>query len=81
MLLGFPVDLNESMPAIASNAYPLLFGNHREGYQIADRIGMSMLRDEITEAEQDIVKFMFRRRLGGQVKGEWAYAVLKMATS
>jgi HK97 family phage major capsid protein len=80
-LLGYPVDLNESAPAIASGAYPILFGNHYEGYQIADRIGMSLLRDEVTQAEQDIVKFLFRRRLGGQLKGEWAYALLKMATS
>jgi HK97 family phage major capsid protein len=79
-LLGFPVELNEAMPSIASNAYPILFGNFYEGYQIADRIGMSLLRDEVTEAEQDIVKFLFRRRLGGQVKGEWAFATLKMST-
>lgn len=80
-LLGFPVELNEAMPSVASNAYPIMFGNFYEGYQIADRIGMSLMRDEVTEAEQDIVKFLFRRRIGGQVKGEWAFAVLKMATS
>lgn len=80
-LLGLPVETSEAMPAIASNAYPIALANLQQGYQIADRIGMSLLRDEITEAEQDIVKFMFRRRLGGQVKGEWAIVVLKMATN
>jgi HK97 family phage major capsid protein len=80
-LLGFEVARTESMPAIATNAYPIAFGNLYESIQIADRIGMSLLRDELTEAEQDIVKFLFRRRYGAQLKAEWALKLLKMATS
>jgi HK97 family phage major capsid protein len=80
-LLGYPLARTESMPAIASNAYPISFGNIYESIQIADRIGMSMLRDELTEAEQDIVKFLFRRRYGAQLKAEWAMILLKMATA
>jgi len=79
-LLGYPVLTDEAMPDIAANAFPVIFGNLL-GYQIADRIGMSVLRDETTHAEEDIVKFVFRRRLGGQVNRTWAFAVQKVAAS
>lgn len=76
-LLGYPVITTEVMPDIAANAFPILFGNRR-GYKIADRIGMSLVRDEITLAEQDLTRFIFRRRLGGQLGEEWAFAVQKV---
>jgi HK97 family phage major capsid protein len=79
-LLGYPVETSEAMPDVATDSYPIIFGNF-SGYQIADRVGMTLIRDETTEAEQDIVKFMFRRRLGGQVAREWSFAVLKIATA
>jgi HK97 family phage major capsid protein len=77
-LLGYPVLTDEAMPDIAANSYPVIFGNLM-GYQIADRIGMSVLRDETTHSEEDIVKFVFRRRLGGQVNRTWAFAVQKVS--
>jgi HK97 family phage major capsid protein len=51
------------------------------GYQIADRVGMSVLRDETTHSEEDIVKFVFRRRLGGQVNRTWMFAVQKVSAT
>jgi len=79
-LAGYPVATDEAMPDVASSAYPLIFANMR-GYQIADRVGMSLTRDETTEAEADIVKYLFRRRLGGQVAMEWAFVVMQIAAS
>ncbi len=38
---------------------------------------MSVTRDDLTESEEDVVKFMFRRRLGAQVSSEWLFGVLK----
>ena len=78
MLLGYPVLTDEAMPDVGANAYPILFGNRR-GYKIADRVGMSLVRDNITLAEQDLTKFIFRRRLGGQLGEEWAFAVQKVS--
>lgn len=80
MLSGYPVWMSEALPDIAQNAYPIIYGNVREGYQIADRVGMSVVRDDITKAEEDMVKFIFRRRLGGQVKADWALVVQKITT-
>lgn len=77
-LMGYPVETSEAMPDIAQNAYPIIFGNLKEGYQVADRIGMSVVRDDVTQAEEDLVKFIFRRRLGGQLKSEWALSVQKI---
>lgn len=79
-LLGYPVLTDEAMPDIAAGAYPIIFGD-LSGYQIADRIGMSILRDETTHSEEDIVKFVFRRRLGGQVARNWAFAVQKVSAT
>lgn len=80
-LLGSPVETSEAMPDIAADAYPILYGNLKQGYQIADRIGMSVTRDDLTQAEEDLVKFIFRRRLGGQVRQEVAMAVQKISAT
>jgi HK97 family phage major capsid protein len=77
-LLGFPVLTTETMPDVGANKFPILFGNRR-GFKVADRVGMSMLRDETTHAEDDLTKFIFRRRLGGQLGEEWSFAVQKVA--
>jgi len=79
-LLGYPVAYDEAMPDVGSGAFPVVFGD-RTGYKIADRIGMSLVRDETTLAEQDLVRMIFRRRLGGQVGEEWKFAVMEIAAS
>jgi HK97 family phage major capsid protein len=33
-LLGRPLEIDENMPAIAGNAYPILFGDFQRGYLI-----------------------------------------------
>jgi len=78
-LLGYPVLMSEAMPDIAANAYPLIYSDVTALFQIADRVGMSVIRDDITRAEEDMVKFVFRRRLGAQVKAEWAGVVQKIS--
>ena len=79
-LVGYPVKMSEAMPDIAQNAFPVLYGDVGGTYQIADRVGMSVIRDDVTKAEEDMVKFVFRRRLGGQLKAEWAMAAMKIST-
>ncbi len=80
-MLGYPVETSEAMPDVAAGAFPVTFGNYNQGYQIADRIGMSVVRDDVTKAEEDLVKFIFRRRLGGQLKAEWAFCVMEISAS
>lgn len=78
MLSGYPVLTSEAMPDIAANAYPILFGD-RKAVQIADRVGMSVIRDETTYSEEDLVRFVYRRRLGAQLVAEWAIAAMKVS--
>ena len=68
------------MPDIAANAYPILFGD-RKAVQIADRIGMSVIRDETTYSEEDLVRFVYRRRLGAQLVAEWAMGAMKVSAA
>lgn len=51
----------------ASAAKPVAFGDFRRAYVLVDRINMAMLRDPYTKASVGQVKFVARRRLGGQV--------------
>ncbi|MCA3378979.1 MAG: phage major capsid protein, partial [Roseomonas sp.] len=58
--LGYPITEAEDMPAVAANVFPVAFGDFREGYLIADRVGMRITRDEITLP--GFVQFYIRRR-------------------
>jgi len=80
-LLGYPVREQEGMPAVAANAYPIVFGDLR-GYYIRDRVGMSVERylDSSTARINQVV-YVMRRRLGGQAAESWRFAVQKVAAS
>ena len=67
-LLGAPVydapDL-DGLPTVTGTAYPIVFADFASAYQIVDRIGVQVLRDDFTGADTGIVKFRARRRVGG----------------
>ncbi len=67
MLLGHPVIETVDMPAIASATKSALFGDLQKAYLIADKIQMHLIRDEVTEADVGNVRFIARRRVGGQI--------------
>lgn len=77
--LGYPVSEAEDMPTLAANAFPLAFGDFKQGYLIADRVGMRMTRDEITTP--GFVKFYIRRRTGGKLRNTQAIKLLKIAAT
>lgn len=77
--MGYAVNEAEDMPAVAANAFPVAFGDFREGYLIADRVGMRITRDEITTP--GFVKFYVRKRVGGKIRNSEAIKLLKIATS
>jgi HK97 family phage major capsid protein len=66
------------MPDIADGSFPMVFGD-LAGYQIVDRIGMTVERylDSAT-ARQNMVMYVMRRRLGGQVVEPWRFAVMEI---
>jgi len=78
-LLGYPITRAEDMPATASNSYSLAFGNFQAAYQIVDRAGIRVLRDNLTS--KPYVKFYTTKRTGGGVVNFEAYKLMKFATS
>jgi HK97 family phage major capsid protein len=80
-LLGAPYTEVPDMPDVASNAFPIGFGDLRRTYTMVDRISMAMLRDPYTKASVGQVKFVARRRVGGQVVLAEAFRVLKCSAS
>jgi HK97 family phage major capsid protein len=64
-LLGYPISVWEQMPDIGTNNFPVGFGSWREAYVLVDRVGMRILRDNISAIGH--VRFYVRRREGGIV--------------
>lgn len=62
-LFNFPVAEGEDMPAVATAATPIAFGDFGETYTIVDRLGVGVVRDNITQP--GFVKFHMRKRVGG----------------
>jgi HK97 family phage major capsid protein len=79
MLLGFPVETWEQMPDVGANEFPVGFGNFRRGYLLADRVGLRITRDEVTNI--GFVKFYVRRREGGIVLNNNAIKFLRTVTT
>jgi HK97 family phage major capsid protein len=77
-LLGSPTLRDEFMPAIAANAYPIIFGDLR-GYLVLDRVGISIQRLSELYAETNITLLLARKRLGGQTIEPWRLRVQKCA--
>ena len=72
-LLDYPFLESESMPAIAANNYPIIFGDLK-GYLLVDRVGMSIKRvEDTTTVGGNKVALFARRRLGGQVVEPWRF--------
>ncbi|MGN7960890.1 phage major capsid protein [Brucella sp. 22210] len=77
-LLGRPVYEAVDMPNAEAGKSPIVFGDFQSGYMIADRAGFSTIRDELTGADQGIIKLRARRRVGGRVIQGEAITKLKI---
>ncbi len=80
-LLGRPVyeavDMPDYQPEVAADTFPVAFGDFSAGYQIVDRVGVQIMRDDYTGADNGIVKIRARRRVGGKTVQPEAIALLK----
>jgi HK97 family phage major capsid protein len=67
-LLGRPVYESIDMdllPTATGTKYPVVFGDMASAYQIVDRVGLGIRVDDLTGADNGIVKVRWRRRVGG----------------
>jgi HK97 family phage major capsid protein len=63
-IFGFQVYDGEDMPAFTTNgASAIAFGDFNEAYTIVDRLGITVIRDNITKP--GFVKYHMRKRTGG----------------
>jgi HK97 family phage major capsid protein len=76
-LLGYPVEIDENMPAIAAGAIPIAFGNFKRGYIINDRQGTRILRDPYTN--KPYVNFYTTKRVGGGLQDPNAFKLMKIS--
>lgn len=74
-LLSYQVARAEDMPTIAADSLSVAFGDFAAAYTIVDRLGLTMLRDNLTA--KPYVKFYHRRRVGGDVVNFEAVKLLK----
>ena len=80
-ILGHPYVKAVDMADIAASAKPVVFGDYRRGYMIVDRVALSVLRDPYSQASTGNVRYIARRRVGGEVVLSEAMRALKMAAS
>lgn len=69
-LMGRPVyesvDMDGMVGVSGADTFPVAFGDYSSAYQIVDRVGVAIQRDDFTGADNGIVKIRARRRVGGK---------------
>jgi len=79
-LLGRPVEIDDNMPDIGENTYPIAFGDFKRAYTIVDHVsGTRLLRDPYTT--KGFVNFYVTKRLAAGISNYEALKFLKIATS
>jgi len=76
-ILGHSYVEATDMPSEGTNTFPVAFGDFRRGYMIVDRVNLAVLRDPFTQATTGNVRYIARRRVGGQVIQAEAISKLK----
>lgn len=77
-ILGKPLYFAADVPAVATNALAMIYGDIRAAYQIVDRVGLRVLRDAYTA--KPYVKFYTTKRVGGAVVNFEAFKIGKIST-
>lgn len=76
-ILAHEVVRSEEMTTVGASALAIAFGDFKAAYQIVDRLGITILRDNLTS--KPYVKFYHRRRTGGDVLNFEAVKLQKIA--
>ena len=79
LLLGKPIIEDPDMPAVAGNAFPILFGDFKQAYLIVDRQQIEMQRLVEKYALEGLIGLLFWKRMDAQVRN--AEAIVKQKIS
>ena len=66
-IAGHPYVLATDMPDVAGSAKPIAFGDFSRAYTVVDRVNLSIMRDPYSQATSGNIRYVARRRVGGQV--------------
>jgi len=80
-ILGAAYAEMADMPNVAANSFPIVFADFKKLYVIVDRLNVSLTADYITGADDGLVVFRARRRVGGGVRQAEAGRKLKIAAA
>jgi HK97 family phage major capsid protein len=78
VVLGVPTAEFNDMADVAASSLSIAIADWKRAYQIADRVGMSILRDPFSA--KPYVEFYARRRVGGDVVNTDAIKIQKTST-
>ncbi len=76
-VVGKPVRFAADIPAVATNALAVAYGDWKKAYQIVDRMGVRVLRDPYTNKPS--VRFYTTKRVGGAAVNFEAFKLGKIA--
>jgi HK97 family phage major capsid protein len=77
-ILGIRYIEMPDMETVASNAYPVAFGDFARGYTIVDGMKLVTIRDDVTRASFGVVRFNYLKSVGGKVTLPEAIVKLKI---
>lgn len=73
-IFGYEIVINEDMAEVGAGAMPIIFGDFAAGYQVVDRVGVSMLRDPYSA--HGAISFYTRKRVGSMLLNTEALKVV-----
>ena len=76
-LLGKPVAFGNDMPARGADALAIVYADFSESYTIVDKVGMTIIRDNLTDKPN--ILFYVSKRVGGDVTSYDALKIGKIA--
>ena len=76
-IFGFEIVINDDMADIGAGTMPIIFGDFGAGYQIVDRVGVSMLRDPYSA--HGAISFYTRKRVGSMLLNTEALKVVAVS--
>ena len=62
-----PYFIAPDMDNVAAGNSPIVYGDFKMGYVIADRESLSVIRDDVTKKRENKIEFTFHLRVGGMV--------------
>lgn len=79
--LGYALHNQEDVDGFAAGKAVAAFGDINAGYRVYDRLGITVKRLEELYAEEGMIGFKFRKRVGGDVVRPQALKLLRLKTA